>query len=113
MQDLLARKNTQIIGFAIVSVGCAYLILLHASLGRPIWFDEFLQFAFAADTSSNQAWNDIRQSIHGVNHNQTGVYMMLDYWLEKAFGANATVLRVPSILCGCFFCYVLSGFFTS
>jgi hypothetical protein len=79
-----------------------YGIALYMSLGRPIWIDEFLHFAVAAIPSSAPAWQTITRSITGVNHGQTGVYMMLDYWLLSAFGANAVVLRLPSILSGIF-----------
>ena len=49
--------------------------------GRPIWIDEFVHFAFGAFGSTSEAWAAITTSINGVNHGQTGVYMLIDYWL--------------------------------
>src|SRR5262245_47420459 len=87
---------------AIPPVLAAYVLTLNMSLGRPIWIDEFLHFAVAAQTSTADAWRVIRNSIAIVNHGQTGIYMILDYWLTSAFGANAIILRLPSILSGAF-----------
>lgn len=78
-------------------LGCA-LIVAYASIGRPLWIDEFLHFAFGGFPSTVSAWHAIRHSIGSINFGQTGIYMLLDYWLLKAFGANAVALRFPSIL---------------
>ncbi len=74
------------------------LIVLYASIGRPLWIDEFLHFAFGGFTSTHSAWHAIRHSIGEFNFGQTGVYMLVDYWLLKLFGANLIALRLPSIL---------------
>jgi hypothetical protein len=76
---------------------CA-VIVLYASIGRPLWIDEFLHFAFAGFQSTVSAWHAIRHSIASFNFGQTGIYMLVDYWLLKAFGANTLALRLPSIL---------------
>src|SRR5476649_1904259 len=34
-----------------------YAIAQHASFGRPIWIDEFTQFALAAEPTTRDAWN--------------------------------------------------------
>ena len=73
-------------------------IALYGSFGRPIWIDEFLHFAIAAFDTTEQAWDVIRRSTTGVNHGQTGIYMLLDFWLLKIFGANVVALRIPSLL---------------
>lgn len=78
-------------------LSCA-LIIAYASIGRPLWIDEFLHFAFAGFRSTVSAWHAIRHSIGSINFGQTGIYMLLDYWLLKAFGANLLALRLPSIL---------------
>ena len=77
-----------------------YAVLLNASLGRPIWMDEFLHFAFGSFSSTGEAWQAIRQSTKGVNHGQTGIYMLLNYWSLSLFGANKFILRLPSIASG-------------
>jgi len=74
------------------------LIVLYASIGRPLWIDEFLHFAFGGFRSTHSAWHAIRQSIGEFNFGQTGVYMLVDYWLLKLFGANLIALRLPSLL---------------
>jgi hypothetical protein len=74
------------------------LIVLYASIGRPLWIDEFLHFAFGGFRSTHSAWHAIRHSIGSFNFGQTGVYMLVDYWLLKLFGANLIALRLPSIL---------------
>jgi hypothetical protein len=74
------------------------LIVLYASIGRPLWIDEFLHFAFGGFTSTLSAWHAIRHSMHAFNFGQTGVYMLVDYWLLKLFGANLIALRLPSTL---------------
>jgi hypothetical protein len=76
-----------------------YAIVLYASLGRPIWIDEFLHFSLGA-LSTADIWPTIRHSITGVNHGQTGIYMLTNYLSLWAFGANIIVLRLPSILSG-------------
>ena len=73
-------------------------VALYGSFGRPIWIDEFLHFAIAAFDTTEQAWDVIGRSTTGVNHGQTGIYMLLDFWLLKAFGANIIALRAPSLL---------------
>lgn len=79
---------------------CMIFVGLNSSIGRPIWIDEFLHFALGGFSSSSKAWDVIRESIKGINHGQTGVYMLLNYWLLKIFGANLFWLRFPSIFSG-------------
>ena len=74
------------------------LIVFYASIGRPLWIDEFLHFAFGGFTSTLSAWHAITHSIRAFNFGQTGIYMLVDYWLLKLFGANLLALRLPSIL---------------
>jgi hypothetical protein len=73
-------------------------LFLYARLGRPIWTDEFLHFAFGAFSNTNEAWQAIAKSISFINFSQTGVYMLVDFWLLKIFGASAFALRLPSLL---------------
>ena len=74
-------------------------IFLHLDPGKDIWIDEFCHFCFGAYTTSGSAWNAIRASIAGgLNHGQTGAYLMADYFLLRIFGASAFWLRFPSLL---------------
>src|ERR1700741_4257591 len=91
-------KAGKIAASALLALLSGALILVYASTGRPLWIDEFLHFAFGAFRSTVSAWHAIRHSIASINFGQTGIYMLLDYWLLKAFGANAVALRLPSIL---------------
>ena len=75
----------------------AVILLAYAGLWRPIWFDEFLHFAMGGMTFE-YALKTIDYTTIEVNHGQTGVYMLLDWVLLQIFGANALVLRLPSLL---------------
>ncbi len=97
-------KSEWVHGTIIVALSI-FSVAVYGSLGRSIWIDEFLHFAVAAYASTEEAWSVIRSSIRGVNHGQTGVYMLLDYWLLKFFGANAIALRAPSLLSAVFMLY--------
>lgn len=79
-----------------------YIVTLHASVGRPIWIDEFSHFAFAAEPSTRDAWALFLSTADNVQHGQTGIYIILNYWTLNAFGLDATLLRLPSILSGLF-----------
>lgn len=84
---------------------CVACVLLYASLGRPVWIDEFLHFAFASFDTTTLAWTAITQSLVNVNHGQTGIYMLIDYWLLKFWGANVLLLRAPSLISAFLLCY--------
>jgi hypothetical protein len=92
----LSKGNFKSTDIVLISI-CIIFVGLSSSFGRPIWIDEFLHFALGGFSSSSEAWGVIRESIKGINHGQTGVYMLLDYWLLKIFGANLFWLRFPSI----------------
>lgn len=87
---------------------CAWGVLPYALVERPIWIDEFLHFAFAAFDTTAEAWNAIKRSTSLVNHGQTGIYMLVDYWLLKAFGASVFWLRAPSLFSAFLLCYSAS-----
>jgi hypothetical protein len=73
-------------------------IVLYSGYRHPIWIDEFLHFAFGGMSSTAEAWSAIVRSIGQVNFNQTGIYMLADFWLLKLLGASAFALRLPSLL---------------
>jgi hypothetical protein len=78
----------------------AYAVFLNASLGRPIWIDEFSHFAFAAEPSTRDAWDRFLVAAVGNQHGQTGIYILLNYWTLTTLGLDPTLLRLPSILSG-------------
>lgn len=73
---------------------------LYSSWGRPIWLDEYLHFVFGGFSSWGDAWAAVQSSTTNINHGQTGFYIMLDYGLLQAFGANLFALRLPSLMSG-------------
>ncbi len=75
------------------------ILTLYAGLWRPIWFDEFLHFAMGGMTFE-YALKTIDYTTIEVNHGQTGIYMLLDWFLLQVFGASAIALRLPSLLSG-------------
>lgn len=89
-----ATRSTHLLLFLLTLA----ILLLRTDAKGPIWIDEFLHFAMGAYDSTTSAWQVVRETTVGVNHGQTGVYMMLDYWLLKGFGASAVALRLPSLL---------------
>ncbi|MEA2755334.1 MAG: hypothetical protein QOJ54_1623 [Aliidongia sp.] len=77
-------------------------LCLDSDLYHLIWFDEMLQFAFGAYPDTGSAWAAITRSLTWINHNQTGVYFLTDFWLLKIFGASPFALRLPSLLSAAF-----------
>jgi hypothetical protein len=77
---------------AIVGLG------LYSRYRHPIWIDEFLHFALGAFRGPGDAWQIIRETVLSFNFNQTGIYMMADFWLLKLLGSSAFALRLPSLL---------------
>ncbi len=87
----------RVAGLAAAAVGVLG-IALYSRYRHDIWIDEFVQFAFGAMSNTAEAWRVIVETIGSFNHNQTGVYMIVDFWLLKLFGASAFALRLPSLL---------------
>ena len=90
------RLVTRIIVLAIGS----YMLLSYSSFTRPIWIDEFLHFALGSHRTTAEAWQSISETVPTLNHGQTGIYMLVDYWLLQMGGANLFLLRLPSMLAG-------------
>ncbi len=78
------------------------LVGLYLPVGKPLWIDEFLQFALGAFDSTAQILAIIHESTRSINHGQTGFYMLLDHYLVRVFGASAFALRLPSVLSAIF-----------
>ena len=95
-------KFNESLGQAISEIGlilsCCLLVLINGRFGAPIWIDEFLHFALGSYNSFQEAWDVISKTTTGINHGQTGTYMIIDYWLLKEFGASALALRIPSLI---------------
>jgi hypothetical protein len=95
--DRPASRDRAVLAVLIVAGLCFY-----SRIYRPIWMDEMFQFAFGAFDDTGAAWAAITQSMTWLNHNQTGVYFLIDFWLLKIFGASAVALRLPSLLSAAF-----------
>ena len=85
---------------ATLAIVCVLAVALSSGAARPIWIDEFLHFALAGLSSTEDAWEVVRATILNINHGQTGIYMLLDYWLLSWFGASSWALRALSLLSG-------------
>jgi len=94
--NLAARSRPESVGIGFLVCIVVSVAILFSGFNRPIWIDEFLHFAFGAYDTTQDAWSEIVRSLGTVNFNQTGVYMLIDYWLLKMFGASAIWLRMPS-----------------
>lgn len=79
----------------VVLVVC--VLVLYMGLWRQVWFDELLHFAMGGMTFE-YAIKTIDYTTTEVNHGQTGVYLLLDWFLLQLFGASTIALRLPSLV---------------
>lgn len=86
----------------IAILAAVFIIASYSSLTRPIWIDEFLHFALGSHRSSAEAWRSISETLPTFNFGQTGVLMMINYWMLHALGASSFWLRFPSMVAGAF-----------
>ena len=77
-----------------------YGLFLSASFFRPIWIDEFVNFAMGAGASLPDAWFIVDRTTVAVNHGHTGAYLLFSYLGLSQFGASAVLLRLPALLSG-------------
>jgi hypothetical protein len=98
LSTFIAGQNT--LAAIVLTATVTVILALFSSYNRPIWIDEFLQFAFAGFPSTIEAAATIHKTIAGVNMGQTGAYMLIDYGLLQLFGASAFWLRFPSLIGG-------------
>lgn len=80
-----------------MALTAAAVLVIAGAWNRPIWLDEFLHFALGAMTFG-EVLQTIDYTTIEINHGQTGIYMLADWALLQAFGANAVALRLPSLL---------------
>lgn len=83
---------------ALLVFGAISIPLLFAGWYKPIWIDEYLQFALGGMDLSDAIQTIWDTTGDGVNWGQTGTYFFANYALESLFGANLFVIRLPSIL---------------
>jgi hypothetical protein len=82
-----------------VLVGLAGVVLAaYASIGRPLWIDEFVHFALGGLDPLEAMATIVGTTGPNVNQGQTGVYLFFDYWMMYVFGANLFMLRLPSLV---------------
>jgi hypothetical protein len=86
------------------------ILALYSSWGRPLWLDEYLHFSFGGFATPGEAWSAVQSSTVGINHGQTGFYIMIDYFTLKLTGANLFAMRLPSILSGALLLYATAVF---
>jgi hypothetical protein len=101
LTDSIGSRQAIAVERAIGAIAIIVAVLgtaLYSGYRHPIWIDEFLHFAFGAMSGTSEAWSAIVQSIGQFNFNQTGIYMLVDFWLLKLFGASSLALRLPSLL---------------
>lgn len=72
-----------------------FLVVVFSSFNRPIWLDEFLQFAFASHALPESMELMAITSV-GINHGQTGFYSLLTVLSLQAFGPDLIGLRLIS-----------------
>jgi hypothetical protein len=94
-----AIRGAQNFVLIFLSVG---IVALYSSWRRPIWLDEFFQFAWGAYPANAETFGMILRSTHDFNLGQTGVYMFANTALLNSFGANSVALRLPSLLAAIF-----------
>jgi hypothetical protein len=101
---MLQAQNTKLFKFNLIF--CVQFFLLIPSLFlltnpfKLIWFDEFLQFAYGSLGNLNEFISVAVNSARDINHNQTGVYSLLNFIMLQNFNVNIFSLRGPSFLAG-------------
>jgi hypothetical protein len=74
-----------------------YSIVVYSPFARPIWFDEFLQFAFLASDDIGEVWKVATTTNQDINHGQTNVLTLIQFILYKSGAPILWALRGPSI----------------
>jgi hypothetical protein len=101
---MLQARNNKLFKFNLrFSIQIFLLISSLFLLTNPfklIWFDEFLQFAYGSLGNLNEFFSVAVNSAKDINHNQTGVYSLLNFILLQNFDVNLFSLRGPSFLAG-------------
>lgn len=82
-----------------LTLTAAFCVLFFAPWNKPLWLDEGLHFSMG-NMSLQQALQTVDFTTIEINHGQTGVYMLFDWLLMQAFGANLFFLRLPSLITG-------------
>jgi hypothetical protein len=92
-----AIRGAQNFVLIFLSIG---IVALYSSWRRPIWFDEYLQYAWGAFSFSLDSLSTVVKSNQDgmLNNAQTGVYMVANLITLNFFGANSLALRLPSLL---------------
>ena len=96
-QQLYRTKHSGIIDNTIIFFIAITVVILYCVLDKPLWFDELVGFCVGGFSSIDSAWHAIKQATN-ANFGHTNIYVILDYFLLKLFGASSFALRLPSIL---------------
>jgi len=76
--------------------------VLFSSWNRPLLYDEFVYFV-AGSLSPLEILSVIHETTTNVNQGVTGAYLLFDWVLMQAFGAEDWALRLPSLVFGFLF----------
>lgn len=91
-RDLRAKVAVEQMALHLVAL---LLVVVFSSSNRPIWIDEFLQFALASHALP-ESMELIAITSATINHGQTGFYSLLNVLSLQAFGADVFGLRLIS-----------------
>ena len=101
---MLQSQNTNLFKFNLRFYVQIFLLIpsliLLTNPFKLIWFDEFLQFAFGSLGDINEFISVAVNSAKDINHNQTGLYSLLNFIMLQNFNVNIFSLRGPSFLAG-------------
>jgi hypothetical protein len=89
----IIQKNSLDIFVYIILICVAILTI---NFFKPIFIDEFLNYAFISETSFTRFINILLKSIENVNHGQTGLYTILNYISFQILPPSQIILRLPS-----------------
>lgn len=96
----LSRPARQVLPILVLAILTCAVLFLYSSWNRPIWYDEFVYFALGGLGGLSEALSAIGATTSNLNQGVTGVFMLSDYLLLKAFGAELWAMRLPSLVTG-------------
>lgn len=99
-QELTSEPHSRVLDAArsaLPALAVVIVVGLFAQPFRALWLDELFHFATGGMTF-REVVKTIDYTTIEVGHGQTGVYILLDWFLMQVFGAQAWALRLPSLI---------------